>query len=74
MKKVVLGSATLLSGVLAIAIIFAGAMSLEWNHNGQFSAIWNISQYGLMPSIYVFVAIAVIGLIVAVWGLFEKKE
>lgn len=50
-EKEVLGSALLLSGVLVIAIFLASSMSLEWNHNGQFSAIWNNTQYGLMPAV-----------------------
>lgn len=53
MKKVILGSIMFLSGTLAAAIIL-GAMANELNVNGRLSAIWNITQYGLMPAIIVF--------------------
>lgn len=74
MKKIVLGSIMFLSGILSVAIILAGSMANEWNVNGQFSSFWNISQYGLMPIMYIFISVAVIGLAIAVWGLFDKKD
>lgn len=73
MKKVILGSIMFLSGTLAAAIIL-GAMANELNVNGRLSAIWNITQYGLMPAIIVFSISAVIGLLFALWGVFEKKQ
>ena len=73
MKKVILGSIMMLGGLLSVAIILAGTMANEWTVNGQFSAIWNITQYGLMPAIVVFSIIAIVGLLLAIWGLFEKK-
>lgn len=74
MKKIVLGSMMFLSGILSVAIILAGSMANEWSVNGQFSSFWNISQYGLMPIMYIFISVAVIGLAIAVWGLFDKKD
>ncbi|MGI5895955.1 MAG: hypothetical protein ACOX6U_03260 [Oscillospiraceae bacterium] len=74
MKKVVFGSFLVLAGVLAAALLLAGSMGNEWTVNGQFSAFWNLSQYGLMPAFYCFIGIAVLGFIVALIGLFEKKE
>lgn len=74
MKKVILGSTMFLSGVISLALIFAGSMSNEWTVNGQFSSVWNISQYGLMPLIYIFSAISIIGLLLAIWGLFDKRD
>lgn len=74
MKKIVLGSIMFLSGILSVAIILAGSMANEWSVNGQFSSFWNISQYGLMPIMYIFISVAVIGLAIAVWGLFDKKD
>ncbi|MBC8531311.1 hypothetical protein [Gehongia tenuis] len=73
MKKVILGAVMFLTGVLSVAFIFTGSMANEWTVNGQFSSLWNISQYGLMPAVYVFIGIAVIGLSIAIWGMFEKK-
>lgn len=74
MKKVILGSTMFLTGVISVALILAGSMANEWTINGQFSSLWNISQYGLMPAIYIFIGIAIVGLALAVWGIFDKKS
>lgn len=74
MKKIVLGSMMFHAGVLSTAIILAGSMANDWTINGQHSAFWNISRYGLMPAIYIFLGIAVVGLILACWGLLDKKK
>ena len=74
MKKVILGSIMFFTGILSIAIILAGSMSNELTVDGNYSAMRNIQQYGLMPSVYIFGVIAFIGLTLAVWGLFEKKN
>ncbi len=74
MKKVILGSSMFLAGVISTAVVLAGSMANEWTVNGEFSSFWNISQYGLMPAVYIFVGIAVIGLVLAGWGVFDKKD
>ena len=74
MKKVVFGSFLILTGALAAALLLAGSMSNEWTVDGQLSAFWNLSQYGLTPAFYCVIGIAVLGFIVALVGLFEKKE
>lgn len=74
MKKVILGSMMFLTGIISVALVLAGSMTNEWTVNGQFSSVWNISRYGLMPAVYVFAVIAVVGLAVAVWGLCDKKD
>lgn len=74
MKKVFLGSMMFLAGVLSVAVILAGSMANEWTLNGNLSAFWNVSQYGLMPALYVFVGISMIGMVLAIWGIFEKKN
>lgn len=74
MKKVILGSIMFLAGIISTALILAGSMANEWTIDGRFSAFWNISQYGLMPAIYIFVAVAAVGLVLAVWGVFNKKS
>ena len=63
-----------LAGVISVALVLAGSMANEWTIDGNFSSFWNISQYGLMPVVYIFIGIAVIGLALAVWGLFDKKD
>ncbi|OUN30802.1 hypothetical protein [Blautia sp. An81] len=74
MKKVILGSAMILAGIISIAQVLAGSMANEWTVNGEFSSLWNISQYGLMPTIYIFAGIAIIGFVLAAWGLIDKKD
>lgn len=74
MKKVILGSMMFLAGVISTALVLAGSMVNEWTVNGQFSALWNIQQYGLMPVVSIFCGIAVIGIAIAVWGLLDKKD
>ncbi len=73
MKKVILGSSMLLAGLLSVAALLAGTMANDWTINGQLSSFWNMSQYGLMPAFYIFIGIAVTGLAIAVWGIFEKN-
>ena len=74
MKKVILGSAMILAGIISIAQVLAGSMANEWTVNGEFSSLWNISQYGLIPAIYIFAGIAIIGFVLAAWGLIDKKD
>ena len=74
MKKVVLGSAMLLAGLLSAAILLGGTMANDWTNNGIRSSLWNLSQYGLMPALCIFIGIAILGLVIAVWGIFEKND
>ncbi len=74
MKKVILGSAMFLAGLLSTAILLAGTMANDLTINGMRSSIWNMSQYGLMPALYLFIGITILGLAIAMWGIFEKKD
>ncbi len=74
MKKTILGSVLLLAGTVSSALLLAGSMSNNWTVNGQLSFWWNLSQYGLVPAFIVFIAAAVIGLVIAIWGLFDKNS
>ena len=74
MKKVIAGSIMFLAGLISTALVLAGSMANDWTINGQHSAWWNISRYGLMPTIYIFIGIAVIGMALVAWGLFDKKN
>ncbi|MEG0177911.1 MAG: hypothetical protein RR508_05435 [Oscillospiraceae bacterium] len=51
-----------------------GSMANGLNVNGDFSAFWNISQYGIMPAMCAFIGISIIGILLAIWGIFEKKN
>lgn len=74
MKKVILGSAMVLAGLLSAAVLLAGTMANDLTINGQFSSFWNMSKYGLIPVFYTFIGIAIIGFAIAIWGIFEKKN
>lgn len=74
MKKVILGAVLFLAGILSVAVLLSGTMANDWTVDGSLSAFWNLSQYGLMTPFYIFVGVAVVGICVAVWGLFDKKE
>ena len=73
MKKVIFGCALLLAGAIGSALLLA-AGTLEWTVNGEFSAIWNLSRYGLMPALLLFSLLAAAGLLLAVVGLFERER
>ena len=55
-------------------MLLAGSMANDWTLNGQPSALWNISRYGLLPALYIFLGLAVLGLVIAVWGLFDPEK
>lgn len=74
MKKVILGSFIFLAGILSPAFILAGSLANDLMINGQHSSIWIISQYGLMPALAVFLCMAIAGLVLAIWGLFNQDD
>ena len=63
MKKVVFGGFLLLSGILGTVILLAGTMSQTLYYNDRLSFLWTLSIYGLTPSLYIFIALGVVGLI-----------
>ena len=73
MKKVVLGCTLLLAGILSDAMLFAGSMANDWTINGQHSAMWVLSRYGLMPLVLFFGLIALIGIAITLWGSLAEK-
>lgn len=74
MKKIILGGLMMLSGILGTAILMAGAMAQALYLDNTLSSLWTLSVYGLMPVFYVFIVIAVAGLMIGCWGLFDKKN
>ena len=74
MKKTIFGAILFMTGVLACALLFAGALSLEWTVDGEFSVWWNLSRYGMMPVLIAFAVTAAAGLAIAVAGLLEKQR
>ena len=74
MKKLIFGAMLFCTGSLSAAILLAGSMANDWTLNGQSSALWNISRYGLLPALYIFLGLAVLGLVIVVWGLFNPEK
>ena len=74
MRKVIFGSLLMLAGSLSAAMLLAGSMANDWTIDGEHSALWNLSRYGLMPALYLMIALAVVGAAVAVIGILERKD
>lgn len=74
MKKVVLGSMMFLAGLLSCAILIVGSALKDITINGGYSFLWNLSSLGLVPVTVLFSAIALTGLLIALWGVFEKNK
>ena len=72
MKKVIAGSMLAGSSLLADAVLLAGTMANDWTIDGAHSALWNLQRYGLMPTLYAFAGIGIIGILLTVWGLIER--
>ena len=74
MKKVVLGSMMFFAGLLSCAILIAGSALKDITINGKYSFLWNLSSLGLVPVTVLFCAIALTGLLIALWGVFDKNN
>ncbi len=74
MKKVIMGSLMFLAGLVSTALLLSGSMANDWTINDELSSFWNLTQYGLMPAFYIFIFVAIIGLVVAIWGVLEKEK
>ena len=74
MRKTIFGASLMLASLISTALLLSGSMANDWTIDGQHSAMWNLSRYGLTPALYSFVVLAVIGLLFALWGLVEKKD
>ena len=72
MKKVIFGGLLMLAGILSTALLLAGSMANDWTIGGEHSAIWNLSRYGLLPALYFFLVLTVVGAVIAIIGLFER--
>ena len=66
MKKIVFGSIMILAGVLASALLMAGSMSLDWGDGNGLKFLRVLSAYGLVNVFYIFVVMAIIGLLIAI--------
>ena len=74
MKKVVLGSAVLLAGLLGAMLLLTAAMGSQWMALGQFDAFDILERYGLAPVFWLLLGAAAAGLVLAGLGLWERKK
>lgn len=74
MKKVIWGCVMFFTGMLSAAILLSGSMANEWTVDGQLSSFRNLSQYGLMPVLYIFAGIAILGMGIVMWGMLDKED
>ncbi|HIT01795.1 MAG TPA: hypothetical protein IAC21_03110 [Candidatus Enterenecus merdae] len=75
MKKVIVGSAMFMTGIISAVVLLGGAMAYQFEHINlsPFSMTMQIlAEYGLTPFLYVAVVIAVVGIVIAILGLKEK--
>lgn len=64
MKKTIFGSAMMLGGIVSTALLMAGSMSLNFSSDGNYSFIRNLVEYDLIIPLFIFIVIAVIGVII----------
>jgi heme/copper-type cytochrome/quinol oxidase subunit 1 len=71
MKKIIAGSFMLLSGTISSAILMAATMLTGTTYIDDHQYMDILSDYGLQSVFHIFVAIAVVGLALLLWGLIE---
>lgn len=77
MKKVVIGSAMFMTGIISAVVLLAGAMAYDFGsiNISPFAVTMQVlAKYGLTQFLYISIVIAVVGAAVTIWGLFGKKE
>ncbi len=74
MRKVIFGASVFFSGLISIALLLAGTMGSDLIVNGERSSFLVLSQFGLLPALFVFAGVAVVGLVVALIGLFGHEH
>ena len=77
MKKVVIGSAMFMTGIISAVVLLAGAMAYDvgsMNISPFAVTMQVLAKYGLTQFLYIAIVIAVVGVAVTIWGLLGKKE
>lgn len=72
MKKVIWGSFLSLAGIIATALLLGFSMIKDWINDDTYSVIFNLSRYELLPVLAVFIFVAILGMVISLWGIFEK--
>ena len=74
MKKSVTGSILVAGGMISTAILFAAGISAGITNDGNFSTLWIINQFGLIPVLVIYFTVAVIGAIITLIAIFDNGE
>ena len=74
MKKVILGGMMMLAGLISTAILMSGTMATGYRYTMLYSFSRVLRSYQLTTPFAIFITIAVIGLALSLWGLFEKQD
>ena len=72
MKKVICGSFLSLAGIIATALLLGFSMIKDWINDDTYSVIFNLSRYGLLPVLAIFIFITILGVAISLWGILEK--
>ncbi len=72
MKKVIWGASLSLAGIIATALLLGFSMIKDWINDDTYSVIFNLSRYNLLPVLVFFIIITILGIVISLWGIFEK--
>lgn len=72
MKKVIWGASLSLVGIIATALLLGFSMIKDWIIDDTYSVIFNLSRYNLLPVLVFFIIITILGIVISLWGIFEK--
>ena len=75
MKKLILGIAVMTLGSLGVTALLFGVLLTEpVSYNGVDGWLGSFLYWGLTGPFLLFLAVALAGLVFALWGVFEKKD
>ena len=72
MKKVIWGASLSLAGIIATALLLGFSMIKYWIIDDTYTVIFNLSRYNLLPVLVFFIIITILGIVISLWGIFEK--
>jgi fatty-acid desaturase len=74
LKKVIWGGFIFLAGITGIALLLASTMVTGLTLDGQYSFLWSLKSYQLMPVLKFFIFISIVGAVIGTWGMVEKNS
>jgi len=73
MKKIVLGGMMMLTSIVSISIFISVTLGRA-TILGRVPFMWFIRYHSLETPFYILIIIAVLGLALSLWGLFERNK